>query len=456
MPERATPRKTPVKAAIASWIGTTLEYYDFAVYGVSSALVLNVLFFSPELPTGISTMLAMLTLAVGYVVRPLGALILGPIADRYGRKFVMMLTLFGIGGCTFLIGCLPTYSQVGALAPILLVVIRIVQGLCLSGEQGSSITMSLEHAPEKRRAFVTSFTTLGAGSGGLLATLVFLGVSSLPEDQMLGWAWRVPFLISAVVVVVAYIIRRRMEEPPAFIETQAIKVQIAPLRQALRFHWFSIVRVAGCALIAGTSYIMQTFSLAFATSGYKLDKPTMLIVQTAASVVGLLTLPLFGLLGDRIGRKPMFLIGTAGAGITMFPYLWSISIGSWPLIFAFGILNFSVLYMMANAVWPSFFAEMFPTRVRASGLTVGTQIGFAISGGVAPVLSTALAGADLTGWVGPASLALVFAVIAFVLGLTGKETSRHTLDELEDVQQTEREKAAVAAATVQPAPTPAS
>ena len=450
-----THRKTPIKAAIASWIGTTLEYYDFAVYAVSSALVLNVLFFSPELPPGISVMLAMMTLAVGYVVRPLGAFILGPLADRFGRKFVMMITLFGIGGCTFLIGCLPTYSQIGALAPILLVVIRIVQGLCISGEQGSAITMSLEHAPEKRRAFVTSFTTLGAGSGGLLATLVFLGVSSLPEDVLLGWAWRVPFWISAVVVVVAYIIRRTMEEPPAFIETQAIKVQIPPLRQALRFHWFSIVRVAGCALIAGTSYIMQSFSLAFATGGYELDRPTMLLVQTSASVVGLLTLPLFGFLGDKIGRKPLFLIGAAGAGLTMFPYLWSITVGNWPLIFVFAILNFSVLYMMANAVWPSFFAEMFPTRVRASGLTVGTQIGFAISGGIAPVLSTALAGPDLKGWVGPAILAAVFAAVAVGLALTEKETSRYTLAELDDVQQTEREKAAVTAATVLPTATSA-
>ena len=441
-------KKTPVKAAIASWIGTALEYYDFAVYGTASALVLNVLFFPPELPAGIRVLLSMATLAVGYVVRPVGAFILGPLADRHGRKFVMMITLFGIGACTFLIGCLPTFSQVGVLAPILLVVIRIVQGLCLSGEQGSSISMSLEHAPERRRAFTTSFTTLGSGTGGLLATVIFLGVSSLPEEQLLGWAWRIPFWLSAVVVLAAYIIRRKLEEPPAFLESSEVEVSISPLSQAVRFHWFSIVRVAGCALIAGTSYIMQTFSVAFATGGYKLEKPTFLLVQAGASVVGLFTLPLFGLLGDKIGRKPMFLIGAVGAGVTMFPYFWSITVGNWTLIFVFAVLNLSVCYMMANAVWPAFFAEMFPTRVRASGLTVGTQIGFAISGGLAPVLSAALAGSDLKAWHGPAILAVVFAAIAAGLALTGKETVKYTLDELDDVQQSEHEKATVAAATV--------
>jgi MFS family permease len=445
-----THRKTPVRAAVASWIGTTLEYYDFSVYGTSAALVLNVLFFSPTLPVGISVTLSLATLGVGYIVRPLGAFILGPIADRHGRKFVMMITLFGIGGCTFLVGCLPTYAQVGALAPILLVVIRIIQGLCLSGEQGSSITMSLEHAPDRRRAFVTSFTTLGAGFGGLLAQVIFLGVSSLPQAQFLSWGWRIPFWCSAAVVITAYLIRRGMEEPPAFIETQAIKVHIAPLSQALRFHWFAIVRVAGCALLAGTGYIMQSFSVAFATGGYKLDKPAFLLLQAVVSVVGLFTLPLFGFLGDKIGRKWMFVIGTTGAGVTMFPYLWSITVGNWPLMYVFGILNLSVLYMVANAVWPAFFAEMFPTRVRASGITVGTQIGFAISGGFAPVLSAALAGVDLKGWVGPSILAVVFAAIAVGLALTGKETGKYTLEELDEVQQSEHEKAAVTAATVLP------
>ena len=447
MTETTLPRKTPARAAVASWIGTTLEYYDFAVYGTSSALIFNVLFFSPELPQGISVLLSMITFAVGYAVRPLGALILGPMGDRFGRKFVMLITLFGIGGCTFLIGCLPTFAQIGALAPILLVLIRVIQGLCLSGEQPSAITMSLEHASDRRRGFITSFTTLGASTGTLLTLLFFIPIAAMPKEQLLTWGWRIPFWLSAVVVVVAYLIRRHIEEPPEFIENQATKVNIAPLKHLLQFHWRAVLRIVFCALIAGTSYMMQTFSVAFGTAGYGLDKQTMLLTTTVSAVIALAMTPLAGFLVDKVGRKTMFLIATGGVGITMAPYLWSITTGNLALIFTFGIINYSFFYSMVNASWPSFFAEMFPGRLRVSGLALGTQVGFAISGVVGPVLSTALAGPDLKDWVGPSLIALGFMVVAGISALTAKETSKYTLKELDEVQQSEQEKAAIDAAT---------
>ncbi|QNE36745.1 MFS transporter [Leifsonia shinshuensis] len=450
MTQIALPKKTPVKAAIAGWTGTMLEYYDFAVYGTSAALVLNVLFFSPELPQGVSVLLAMVTFAVGYFVRPLGSLILGPMGDRFGRKFVMLVTLFGIGGCTFLVGCLPTYSQVGALAPILLILLRVIQGLCLSGEQPSSITMSLEHAPESRRGFLTSFTTLGASSGTLLTLLVFIPISAMPSEQLLTWGWRLPFWFSAVVVVVAYFIRRHLSEPPAFIETQSVKVNIAPLHQAVRYHWRAIVRIVFCALVAGVSYMMQTYSVAFGTTGYKLDKPSFLLMQAVASIVALAITPLSGFLVDKLGRRTMFLAGAIGAGVTMAPYLWSVTTGNWALMYPLAIINYSLFYSMVNAAWPSFFAEMFPSRVRVSGLAIGTQIGFALSGALGPVLSTALAGPDLRGWVGPSVVALGFMLCAVISALTAKETRKYTLKEVDELQQTEREKDAVTAATAIP------
>ncbi|WP_334152163.1 MFS transporter [Microbacterium sp.] len=450
MTNTAIPRKTPAKAAIASWVGTTLEYYDFAVYGTASALVLNQLFFPPELPEGIRVLLSLATFAVGYVVRPLGAFILGPLGDRFGRKFVMMLTLFGIGICTFIIGCLPTYEQIGIAAPVLLVVIRILQGLSVSGEQASAITMSLEHAPEHRRAFTTSFTTSGSASGGLLATAVFIPFAALPTEDLLGWAWRIPFWLSAVVVVVAYLIRRNLEEPPSFLETQAIKVQLAPMRQATRFHWVAIIRVAACAIIAGVSYLFATFSVAFATTGYGLDKATMLWVPVLASLLALLYTPVAGFVADLIGRKTVFIIGAVGAGVTLAPYLWAITQGDWPLIFVLGILCNGLFYSTANAAWPAFFAEMFPNRVRVSGLAVGTQIGFAIAGAVGPVASTALAGADLKNWFGPAMLGLGLMLIAVISALTARDTSRYTLDEVDDVQQTQKEKDTVTASILIP------
>jgi MFS family permease len=355
-----TPRKTPAKAAFAAWIGTTLEYYDFAVYGTSAALVLNVLFFSPDLPRGISVLLSLATFAAGYLVRPIGSLILGPLGDRFGRKFVMMLSLFGIGGCTFLIGCLPTFGQIGAAAPLLLVLLRVVQGLCISGEQASAISMSLEHAHEKRRGFLTSFTTLGASSGTLLTLLVFIPISAMPEDILFSWGWRVPFWFSAVVVVVAYFIRRNVEEPPKFLEAKSVTAKVSPLRQVLRFHWRAVLRIVFCAVIAGTSYMTQTFSIAFATTGYGLDRPTMLLATTASAIVAIALTPIAGFLTDKIGRKSLFLVGTVGVGISMFPFLWSITTGDWVLIFLFGIINYSLFYSMINAAWPAFYAEMFP------------------------------------------------------------------------------------------------
>ncbi|MFJ4207847.1 MFS transporter [Paenarthrobacter sp. NPDC089675] len=440
------PKKTPARAAIAAWIGTTLEYYDFAVYGTSSALIFNVLFFSPELPQGVSVLLSMITFAVGYAVRPLGSLILGPMGDRFGRKFVMMITLFGIGGCTFLIGCLPTFAQLGALAPILLVLIRVIQGLCLSGEQASAISMSLEHASDRRRGFITSFTTLGSSTGTLLTLLVFIPIAAMPKEQLLTWGWRIPFWLSALVVVVAFLIRRHVQEPPEFIKNQSLNVNKSPLKHLLRFHWRAVLRIVFCALIAGTSYMMQTFSVAFGTTGYGLDKPTMLLTTTVSAVVALAITPVAGFLVDKIGRRTMFLLGTVGVGITMVPYLWSITTGNWPLIFLFGIINYSLFYSMVNASWPSFFAEMFPGRLRVSGLALGTQIGFAISGVIGPVLSTALAGPDLKGWVGPSIIAVGFMLVAGISALTGRETTKYTLAELDEVQQGDQEKATVAAA----------
>ncbi|WFR68234.1 MFS transporter [Curtobacterium flaccumfaciens] len=422
-----------------------LEYYDFGVYGTSSALVLNVLFFSPDLPAGVSVLLAMITFAIGYLVRPIGSFILGPMGDRFGRKFVMLLTLFGIGGCTFIIGCLPTYSQIGAIAPILLIAIRVIQGLCLSGEQPSSISMSLEHASEHRRGFITSFTTLGASSGTLLTLLFFIPITAMDQSALYSWGWRLPFWFSAVVVVVAYLIRRHIEEPPKFIETQAIKIGYAPIKQALRFHWRAILRIVFCALVAGMSYMMQTYSVAFGTTGYGLDKPTMLFMMSISSVVALGITPLSGFLTDKVGRRTMFLVGAAGSGLSMGPYLWSITTGSWPLIFALGIINYSLFYSMVNASWPSFFSEMFPSRVRVSGLAIGTQLGFALSGAIGPVLATALAGPELKGWVGPTIVALGFMVVAGASALTAKETRRYTLDELDEVQQSAEEKDVITA-----------
>lgn len=442
----AAQQRTPKRAALAAWIGSSLEYYDFAIYGTAAALVLNTLFFPPDAPTSVSVLLAMGTVGVAYIVRPLGALIVGPLGDRLGRRFVLLLTLFMMGGSTFAIGCLPTYDSVGMLAPALLILCRVAQGLSAAGEQASAISMSIEHSPDDRRAYTASWTLQGTQFGTLLATLVFIPfVGFLSEDALHAWGWRIPFWLSAAVVVVAYLIRRRLEEPPSFQEARAVKntlgeaAGMTPLAETLRFHWRTVLRIMAAAMINTVNMVFTVFSVSFATNGNGLERSTMLWVPVVVNVVALAAIPLAGNLSDKIGRRPVFIAGTIGPAVLMFPYLWAITTGNWTLIFLFGIAMSGLLYSCANAVWPAFYAEMFPTHVRVTGLALGTQLGFAVSGGIATIVATALSGDDLSNWFGPAVFVAAMCLISAAAALSAKETSRLGLVEIDAVQSAPEE-----------------
>ena len=417
--EEARPtEKTPLRAALSSWTGSALEYYDFAVYGTAAALVLNTLFFPETTAPGIAILLAMGTVGVAYVVRPLGALIMGPLGDRLGRKFVLMLTLFLMGISTFAVGCLPTYDQVGMLAPILLVLCRIIQGLSSSGEQASAISVSLEHSAEEKRSWTTSWTLHGTQFGTLLATAVFIPFTAfLPDEALFSWGWRVPFWLSAAVVLTAWLIRRGLEEPPAFKEARADN---PPLMQVFRWHKAAVIRVAVCAMVNTVNMVFTVWSLSFATSIVGLERSTMLLVSVIANGVALFAIPAAAVLSDRFGRKPVFITGAVGAGLMMFPYLGAVSAGNWPLIFIFGAIMSGCAYSLANAIWPSFYAEMFPTTARVTGLALGTQVGFAVSGGLAPVLASAVAGAGGENWVSVAAFTAGVCVLVGLVAMTAK------------------------------------
>lgn len=435
----ATPHKRPRKAALASWIGSALEYYDFAVFGTAAALVLNRIFF-PEDSDAAGILKSMMVLGVAYVVRPFGAMLMGPLGDRFGRRFVLMLTLFMMGIATFAIGCLPTYDQVGLLAPALLVLCRVFQGLSASGEQASAISMSLEHAHDHQRAFTTSWPLHGTQFGSLLATAVFLPFAALPEEDLLNWGWRVPFWLSAFVLVAAWLIRRRLEEAPSFVETQAQQVidparRKAPLALVFTRHKRSVAVVALCAMVNTVNMVFTTFSISFATKGHGIDSGIMLWVPIASNGLSLLAIPFWAMIADRVGRKPIFATGALVAGGLMFPYLHAITSGNVVLVFVFGVLMHGAFYSMANGIWPSFYAEMFPTRVRVTGLALGTQIGFALSGGIAPAAATALAGDDFANWVGPAVFTLGMAALACLCALTARETGKLSLTEVDRVQE---------------------
>lgn len=413
----------PRKAALAAWIGSALEYYDFFIYGTAAALVFGKVFFPASNATA-GTLLALSTFGVGYVTRPLGGILLGHLGDRFGRKRVLVLTLLAMGLSTVLVGCLPSYASAGLAAPILLVVLRLLQGLSAGGEQASANSMSLEHAPANRRAYYTSFTLSGTQAGQIIATAVFLPVAALPQDALLTWGWRVPFWLSSVMVLTGYLIRRRVEETPVF-EHEVAEDAVAklPLAVLLRDHWADVLRVIVAALIASVSTIFTVYALTYAVNTIGLSKTPMLWVGVLANVAAVITIPLWAILADRIGRKPVFIGGSLGCAVLIFGYLGAIAAGNWVWIFVLGIVMFGIIYTATSAVWPAFYGEMFTARVRLSGTAIGTQIGFAISGFL-PSVASAITGSGKGAWLGVSIFTAGLCLVNVIAVATGRETYR--------------------------------
>ncbi|MBW0104953.1 MHS family MFS transporter [Pseudonocardia sp. KRD-291] len=422
----------PRKAALAAWIGSALEYYDFFIYGTAAALVFSKVFFPSSSPAA-GTLLALATFGVGYVARPVGAVVLGHVGDRFGRKRVLVFTLVLMGAATFAIGCLPSYGQAGTLAPVLLVVCRLLQGISAGGEQAGANSMTLEHSPDHRRAYFTSFTLSGTQAGSILGTAAFLPIALLPEDALLSWGWRIPFWASVIVIVAGVLIRRTLHETPVFeseVAGAAPARRSLPVAVLLRGHWRNLLRVVLASTVASVSTLASVWALSFAVNTVGLERSTMLWVAIAANAVALLAIPLLAGLADRVGRRPVFVTGALGSGGALFAFFWAISTGSWLLIFGTGILLSGVVYSAANGVWPAFYGEMFPAKVRLSGMAIGTQIGFAI-GGFSPTIAAAVAGEGPTGWVPVAVLGGVLCLLAAGAAVTARETAHVTLAELE-------------------------
>ena len=418
----AAPRRTPKKAALAAWSGSALEYYDLAIYGTAAALVFPKIFF-PEGNDSAATIAAFATFGVAYVARPIGSFLMGHVGDRLGRKKVLIGTLLLMGTSTFLVGCLPTYKQVGLLAPVLLVLLRLLQGLSASGEQAGANSMSFEHAPDERRGFFTSFTLSGTQGGQVLAPAVFLPLAAvLPEDQLLSWGWRVPFWISALVVALGYLIRRTLDETPEF-EAEAAdgSAPRMPLRELFADHWAAVLRVFFAAFIAMVNTTFQVFALNFATAddyGIGFSNTFMLWLAIIANLLAICTIPYWARLSDRIGRKPVFLTGLVGSAVLVTAFLGAIAAGNEPLTFVLGVALAGVVYSMPNAVWPATYAEYFPTSVRLSGMAIGTQFGFALAG-FTPTIAGALMGGDAGNWWRVAAFAVVACVISALAVLSG-------------------------------------
>ena len=409
------------KVAAASLIGTTIEWYDFFIYGTAAALVFGGLFFPTISPTA-GTLAAFATFGVGFLARPVGGIIFGHFGDKIGRKAMLVLSLTIMGVATVLIGLLPSYGTIGIAAPILLVVLRFVQGLGVGGEWGGAVLMAVEHSPPERRGFYGSWPQMGVPAGLILSNLVFLAVAGLPDAAFTAWGWRIPFLLSIVLVGVGLFIRLRIMESPAFSRVQETQtVARMPIMDVLRTYPKQVLLAAGAFIVINAYfYILVSYLINYATEAAGMSRGAILTVVLLSSVVSFFAIPYFAALSDRFGRRPLYLIGVVGMAVSAFLLFWATDTGSFWLVLPahiFGLGALSVSYGPQAA----FYAEMFGTRVRYSGISLGYQGGSIFGGALAPIIATWLFSTTGTS-ASIAAYVAALAVLSFVCAYVATET----------------------------------
>ena len=409
--------KSRRRAVIASYLGTTLEYYDFLLYGVAAALVFPHIFFVSMDPM-LGTMSAFATLAAGYFARPLGAVVFGHYGDRLGRKKILMITLMMMGGASVLIGLLPSYQQIGVMAPILLVVLRLVQGFAIGGEWGGATLMSMEHAKPKGRGLAVSIVASGGPSGALLGTMVMMGFSKLPNEDFLSWGWRVPFLLSALLLVLGIVIRMKLDETPEFEEARkkrlaaGKKVSVLPVVTVFRHNRAQVLSgvIGGLAPLA-----FATFGAAFllnyaVTAGH--SRTDALLAMTIANFLHIFTMPCFGALSDRLGRRPLLITGAILGAVLTWPIFLLVNQGSLGALTLALVLALPVVQAMLGGPVNTWMGEKFAADVRYSGIAVTFQIASTLGSGLAPMIASGLLA--MRGGTDPVLVALFFGGLCVV------------------------------------------
>jgi MHS family shikimate/dehydroshikimate transporter-like MFS transporter len=406
----------------ASCFGTIIEWYDFLIYATAATLVFNKAFF-PTFDPLASTLAALGTYAVGFLGRPLGGALFGHFGDRLGRKSMLVLTLFIMGLSTFCIGLLPTYASIGVLAPILLIVLRIVQGIGLGGEWGGASLTVLEHAPAEKRGFYASFVQIGFPIGLVLASLMFALVTKLPDADFTSYGWRIPFLISIVLLGVGTFVRARVPETPVF---ERLKKRDGlsrnPVGEAVGKNTKTFLIAVGLKLSeVSWVYLLTVFVVGYATTRLGLPKPMMLDAVMYAALLELVSLPLFGWISDRIGRRPLYILGALFTIAFAFPLFWMVESKSTALIFAAIMIAMNFGHGMMFGPESAYFPELFGSRVRYSGASIGFQVSAAIGGGFAPIFATAMAG-YFGGTTGVSIMMIVLALVTLAAALAARET----------------------------------
>jgi len=420
------------KVAAGSLLGSVVEWYDFFLYGTMAALVFNQQFF-PQYSPLVGTMIAFGTFAAGFVTRPLGGFIFGHFGDRLGRKRMLVITMLIMGLSTFAMGLLPGFAQIGLAAPILLLALRMLQGIGLGGEWGGAVLLCVEHAPEGRRGWYSSWPQLGVPIGLLLSTLAVTAVSRLPSEAFQAWGWRIPFLLSIILVVVGLVIRLKIEEPPAFKSLEASNDRASlPLVEVFRHHSRVTFLAMGARVSESVTFnVYNAFLVTYTVTVLKLNKSIVLNSLLVAAVVGFFVILWAGRMSDRVGRRPIFGGGAVLAAVSAFPIFWMVNTENSLLICLAIVIGWGVSACMMFGPEGALFAEIFPTRVRYSGMSAVYQIGVIPTGAVAPLIGTSLV-SYYSGSVWPVAVYVVaMALITIVSLYFLPETHRRNINDVQ-------------------------
>lgn len=418
------------KVALASFVGTAIEWYDFYLYGTAAALIFPSLFF-PTFDPLYGTLASFTTYAAGFLARPLGSIIFGHFGDQVGRKRMLTLSLVMMGISTFLMGLLPSYHSVGYLAPLMLCLLRLIQGFAVGGEWGSAVVIAVEHAPPGKRGLYGSFPQMGVPAGLLSSTLVFSLVSSnLSHEDFLAWGWRIPFCLSILLVLIGLYVRFQVSESPVFLKEVLTKRQREkhPIQSVLRKQKKLLFLTIGMKLLQnGVFYIYTVFVLTYLVDNLKMDRSVGLNAVIISSLIGFATLPLWSYLSDKVGRKPVYLFGTVASTLFIFPFFWMIDTGSALWITVSIVIGLNVLHDAVYGPQAVYYSEQFGTKVRLSGASIGYQIGTILAGGFSPIIATSLlAKFDGESW--PICLyVLLLGLLSTMATLFARETYRDPL-----------------------------
>jgi metabolite-proton symporter len=415
----------------ASLIGSAIEWFDYFLYGTVASLVFNQLFFVSEDPV-VGLLIAYTSFSIAFFLRPIGGVVFSHIGDRLGRKKTLVLTLSLMGLSTFGMGLLPTYQVIGIWAPIFLTCLRFIQGLALGGEWGGSVLLAVEYAPKNKKGLFGSVPQMGISIGLILGSLVMSVMTLLPNDQFMSWGWRVPFLLSAALVLVGIWIRKGIDETPAFKEAQkAGEISKLPIADTLKYHWKAVLIAMGVKVVeTAPFYIFGTFIVSYATNQLSFGETEALNAVVIGALIATIMIPIIGHVSDRIGRKKIYLFGIVATMIYAFPYFWILQQGSVFLLILATVIGLGFIWGSLNAVQGTMMSEFFPAKIRNTGISLGYQLGAAIAGGTAPLVATALLAKFNNSFI-PVAFYMILAAFISLIAILCVKGKKHLIGQAE-------------------------